>query len=136
MVDEFNILFPEFTAGDSQVSDAEWKNAITLSSCYYGGKWIEDEVNDEDCNNMIILYLLAHLITVGREVASGEPQAISSIEGGASSEGVGGSVSIGRVQLPLGVKESLHYGKFNTTSYGQVYLTLLHSVRRMGGVFV
>lgn len=115
LIDDLKAKFPNI---DAATIDTYFPLYETTYTCYYGAVY-----GSSVCDDEIILYLLAHLITIADTFQSGE--SIQQI-GSASV----GSVSTSYIANPLDNNDKF----FASTLYGQQY-TLL-TAKNMGMYFV
>lgn len=115
LIDDLKAKFPNI---DPTVIDTYFPLYETTYTCYYGALYGNDV-----CDNEIILYLLAHLITTAEGYSSGDT--IKQV----GSESVGG-VSVSYVANALDNNEKF----FTSTLYGQQYKLL--TSKNMGMYFV
>ena len=113
LIDDFKTRFPEFVSADV---DAAWPGLEASWPCLYGGSY-----DVSDCDDEIILNLIAHLFSVGQD--SG-PATI------AASESVGSVSVTNYINQSMSNRESF----FSSTKYGQQF-TLMTQFRQ-GASFV
>lgn len=115
IIDDFKARFPNF---DTAQVDAILPALIATYHCYYGGDY-----DANDCEQEIILQLLAHLFVLDTSTSNSPVRLQSSKSVGPTSVGYEAS-------NPAGQTKSF----FGTTRYGQTYLMLINP--NQGGFFV
>ena len=113
LIDDFKTRFPEF---DVFAVDAAWAGLEASWPCLYGGQY-----DVSDCDDEIILNLIAHLFSVGQD--SG-PATI------AASESVGSVSVTNYINQSMSNRESF----FSSTKYGQQFIMMTQF--RQGASFV
>lgn len=114
LIDDFKQRFPEFDGG---VVDQYFPVVEPVYPCYFGG-----DVN-VPCDKEAALNLIAHLITVNSAPTATAKRAAA-------------SKSVGSVSVSYGTSSDTRANAdfFNTTRYGQQFLTLTQ--HNIGGFFV
>ena len=115
LIDDFKTRFPEF---DTSAVDAAWAGLEASWPCLYGGQY-----DVSDCDDEIILNLIAHLFVIGQRTNSA-PSLLSA------------SKSVGSVSVSNYINQSMTNREafFSSSKYGQQFTMMTQF--RQGTTFV